>query len=95
MTRKLTLYSRRDCCLCDDMKAVIGKVAAQIPCELEEIDVDRSPELQEQYGEQVPVLLIDGRKVFKFRVTVEQLTRHLTERRWRGFNGLRFGARRT
>jgi glutaredoxin len=93
MRHKLILYSRRDCCLCDDMKAIIGKVAAQIPCDLEEIDVDRSSELQQQLGEQVPVLFIDGRKVFKFRVTLEQLTQRLSERRGRR-QWLRFGVRR-
>ncbi len=77
MTTKLILYSRRDCCLCDDMKAVIPQVAAATPLELEEIDVDGTPELQRQFGDEVPVLFVDGRKAFKYRVTVKQLARRL------------------
>ena len=40
MTAKLTLYSRKACCLCDAMKAVINNVAANLPLEIDEIDVD-------------------------------------------------------
>jgi glutaredoxin len=81
MTAKLTLYSRKDCCLCDDMKAVINKVAANLPLEVDEIDVDSSSELQKKFGNDVPVLCIDGRKAFKHRMTAAELTRKLTRKR--------------
>lgn len=77
MTAKLTLYSRQDCCLCDDMKAAIRQVAATTPLELEEIDIDADETLRTRYNDQVPVLFIDGRKAFKYRVTVGQLTSKL------------------
>lgn len=77
MTAKLTLYSRRDCCLCDDMKAGIAKVAAATPLELEEVDIDTDDALRAQYNDQVPVLFVNGRKAFKYRVTVKQLARKL------------------
>jgi len=80
MIPKLTLYSRKDCCLCEEMKAVISQVAATTPCEFEEIDIDGDRELAEQYNDQVPVLLIDGRKAFKYRVTVKQLSRKLNRK---------------
>jgi len=91
---KLTLYARKDCCLCDEMKIAIDEVSAKIIFELETIDVDMSPALQEQFGAQVPVLFIDGRKVFKYRVTTEQLARRLTHPgrfrfAWRGFGSNR------
>jgi len=68
------------------MKAVIGEVASKLAFELEEIDVDTSAELQKHYGEQVPVLFIDGRRAFKFRVTAKQLAQRLTNRIGRRFN---------
>jgi glutaredoxin len=74
MKRKLTLYSRKDCCLCEEMKAVIGEVALKISLDIEEIDVDSSPALQEKYGNEVPVLFIDGRKAFKYRLTPRELS---------------------
>ncbi len=77
MTPKLTLYSRQDCCLCDEMKTVISQVAATIPFEMEEIDIDRSAELLQQFCDQVPVLFINGHKAFKYRLTAAELTRKL------------------
>ena len=77
MKRKLTLYSRQDCCLCEEMRAVIGEVALEISLDVEEIDVDSSPALQEKYGNEVPVLFIDGRKAFKYRVTPRELSRRM------------------
>jgi glutaredoxin len=70
---KLTLYTRKDCCLCDEMKSVIAEIAKKIPVEMDEIDIDQSPELRAQFGEEIPVLCIDGRRAFKFRVTAKQL----------------------
>jgi glutaredoxin len=55
MKPKLTLYSRRDCRLCDEMKAIVLGISARIPVDLEEIDVDTSAELRERHGHEVPV----------------------------------------
>jgi glutaredoxin len=77
MKPKLTLYSRKDCCLCEEMKTVLREVAANIQIEIDEIDVDTSPELREKFSDEVPVLFIDGRKAFKYRVTANELERRL------------------
>lgn len=77
MSRRLTLYTRQGCCLCEEMKEVVRRVAGKLPLEMEEIDVDSEPELAERYGNEVPVLFIDGRKAFKVRVTVRELERKL------------------
>jgi Glutaredoxin-like domain (DUF836) len=44
---------------------------------LEEIDVDTSPALQEKYGNEVPVLFINGRKAFKYRLAAAELEQRL------------------
>jgi glutaredoxin len=77
MKTQLLLYSREDCCLCDEMKAVIRRVADRIPLVLDEVDVDSSPELAQEYGNEVPVLFVNGRKAFKYRVTEKELKRRL------------------
>ena len=59
------------------MKAALREVAAGISLRVEEIDVDSADELKERYGSEVPVLFIDGRKAFKYRVTVEELKNRL------------------
>ena len=74
---ELTLYSRPGCHLCDEMKAVIAHVRAgrPIPVTLQEVDVSTDAALEARYGTEIPVLLLNGRKVAKYRVTVEELTR--------------------
>lgn len=77
MTIQLQIYTRKSCCLCDEMKSVAREVAAHLPILLEEIDVDECAELQALYGTEVPVLFINGRKAFKYRVTARQLKKRL------------------
>ncbi len=77
MSAEIRLYTRKDCCLCDEMKAAVRAVAEKIPLQIEEIDIDSAPELKERYGGEVPVLFIDGRKAFKYRVTAAELEKKL------------------
>lgn len=88
----LTLVTRRDCHLCEEMAAVVEAVRAAEACTLEVRDVDADPDLLARYSDQVPVLLVSGRRAFKYRVTEAALARRLrAERRrarwrawWRG-----------
>ena len=77
MKPELLLYTRKDCCLCEEMKHIIRQVELRFPVTLEEVDVDSSPGLQEKYGNEVPVLFINGRKAFKYRVTRNELEKRL------------------
>jgi len=77
MKNELILYTRKDCCLCEEMKITIREVAERIPLAIQEFDVDTAPELQEQYSNEVPVLFVNGRKAFKYRVTEKELETRL------------------
>jgi len=74
---RLTLYGRPECHLCHDMRAVVEALRADVPFELEEVDVDGDPALAAAYGEEIPVLLVNGRKAFKYRVTPAELRARL------------------
>ena len=76
----LTLYSRPGCHLCDEMKAVVGRVAQTIALSLEEIDISTDPELETRYGLEIPVLLVEGKKAAKYRIEEEELARVLAGR---------------
>ena len=78
---QLTLYSRPGCHLCDDMKATVATLAEAVPIALEVIDISNNPELERQYGLEIPVLLVEGRKAAKYRVGVEELRRIVQGRR--------------
>lgn len=71
--RKLTLYSKPGCHLCDEMKQVIQAVGARVPLTLEVVDISADADLQARYGLEIPVLLINGKKAAKYRLTVEEL----------------------
>ena len=60
---KLTLYTRADCRLCDDMRGALDTYLARYPLDLELVDVDRNPELWHLHGARVPVLALDGEEV--------------------------------
>ena len=77
MTPAVTLYSRPGCCLCDDMKAMVAEVQTDTPFTLTEIDISAQPELEARFGQDIPVLLINGRKAFKYRLTAGALRRRL------------------
>jgi len=79
MTR-LTLYSRPGCHLCDEMKALVARTTRGVAVEIVEIDISGNADLEARYGLEIPVLLVDGRKAAKFRVTEEELTRILAAR---------------
>lgn len=77
MAAQVTLYTRTDCHLCEEAKEVLGRVAAERPFGLEIVDVDSDPALVSQFGHEVPVVLIAGRKRFKYRVDEERLRKLL------------------
>jgi hypothetical protein len=77
MTIDILIYSRQGCCLCDEMKAVISQIGRRHPLTIREIDVDTSVDLQDQFGNEIPVLFINGRKAFKYRVTPSELEKKL------------------
>jgi glutaredoxin len=76
----VTLYTRKRCCLCDDAKAVIHAARARADFAYEERDIDADPELLRLYNEEVPVIAIDGRKAFKYRLTMTDLLKKLERR---------------
>lgn len=76
----LTLYTRPGCHLCEDMKAVIARVAAQTPLSLEEIDISADPELETRYGLDIPVLAVGERRIAKYRIGERELLRALEAR---------------
>jgi hypothetical protein len=44
---------------------------------LEEVNIDTDPILKERYGFEIPVILINGIKAFKYRLTPEEFKRKL------------------
>jgi len=71
--RIITLLSRPGCHLCDDARAVISRVAAELGAPWEERDITQSQDDLLAYGEQIPVTLIDGVQHDFWRVDEDRL----------------------
>jgi glutaredoxin len=62
------IYSRPGCHLCDEAKETIERVRLRFGFDLRIIDIESRPELEQEYGEEIPVVMINGSKAFKYRV---------------------------
>ncbi|MEH6908090.1 MULTISPECIES: glutaredoxin family protein [Neobacillus] len=56
----ITLYTRKSCPLCDKAKDTLLELNRDWDFTLEEIDIESSDDLTEQYGLMIPVVYIDG-----------------------------------
>ena len=74
---KITLYGKAGCCLCDEAKEALAAVRADRPFDLEEVDVSLDPVLNRQYGERIPVVVVDGEELFEYHVDQPVLRRRL------------------
>lgn len=69
----ITLLSRPGCHLCDDARAVIARVAADLGVSWQERDITRSESDLRDYGDMIPVTLIDGVQHDFWRVSEQRL----------------------
>ena len=77
--KTVVLYTRVKCHLCDVMKAELDHIRAQNPFNLEVFDIDKDPDLRQRYNEEVPVLVVEGEKIAKYRLDADMLLRRLQE----------------
>jgi hypothetical protein len=85
MMIELTLYGRADCELCREMETVVAQEMDAFAAALRKVMIDGDPDLEQRFGQEVPVLFINGRKAFKYRCTARELRKRLSRevgRRW-------------
>jgi glutaredoxin len=71
--RVVTLIGKPGCHLCDDARAILLRVTAEVGAAFEEKDITRDEALHHTYAEQIPVTLIDGRQHDFWRVDERRL----------------------
>jgi glutaredoxin len=59
-TPRVVLLSRPGCHLCDQARAVIARVTAELGEDYEERDIDASPADLSEYSDMIPVTFVDG-----------------------------------
>ncbi len=72
---RITLITRPGCHLCDDAKAVLERMGEVWT----EWNVEDSVELEAEYGDRVPVVLLDGKEHGYWRVEEDRLRRDLSQ----------------
>lgn len=73
--KKVTVYSRSGCHLCEIAIDRIKSTMDELKFELDIKLIDNDLKLQEEYGEQVPVILIEGKVHDYWRVDLERFTK--------------------
>ena len=71
---RVTLISRNGCHLCEDAEAVLDRI---VPGQWTRVDVDSDVGLERDYGDRVPVVLLDGVEHGYWRVEEARLLRDL------------------
>jgi glutaredoxin len=78
VTPRVTMYSRPGCHLCEVAAEVIARVCTDLGEEWVEVSIDDDPALKEEYGEEIPVTLVDGRRHDFWRFDEARLRSALT-----------------
>jgi glutaredoxin len=76
----VVLYSRNGCHLCETVKETLIQLRGEADFQWREVDIDADPQLRQTYNDEVPVVFIDGRKAFKYRMDGHQFLRALAGR---------------
>ena len=75
--REVVVYSRKGCHLCEIVKESLVKLQKRGGFTWREIDVDSTSEIRRRYTDEVPVVFINGRKAFKYRMDEQDFLRKL------------------
>ena len=74
---EVIIYSKPDCCLCDEALQVLARVQRVFPFVLKKINILTDSDLYAQFKNEIPVVYIQSKKVFKHRVDEPKLLRLL------------------
>jgi glutaredoxin len=74
---EVTLITRVGCHLCADAERQLRALAKELGFRYREVDVDAAAVLRDEFGDRVPVILVDGREHGYWRVEEPRLRKAL------------------
>ncbi len=74
----LTIYSKKGCHLCDIAKETLLEIRKEYPFTLTEIDIEKDKTAFDRYKYLIPVIEIDGKIIFTYRVNENELKKILS-----------------
>ncbi len=75
--RRVVLYGKADCSLCDKAKEVLDRLREEYSLAIEEVDITTDPDLMQRYKDLIPVVHVDGRVTAVSKVSEVWLRRKL------------------
>jgi len=75
----VTVYYGVECHLCERALEQVRALREELDFELEEVAIDGEPELEARYREWLPVVEIDGERVFTYHVHEDAFRRRLEQ----------------
>ncbi len=69
----VTIYSKKDCHLCDIARDTLIKIQQEFPFSLTEIDIEKDKTAFDKYKYLIPVIEINDRIVFTYRINENEL----------------------
>ena len=78
MTRTVTLFHAQGCHLCERAREQLTALRAELGFELREVDIGGDADLEAAYREFLPVVELDGERLFTYYVFPDVLRRRLT-----------------
>jgi glutaredoxin len=84
---RVSVYHAAGCHLCERALARVRALREELEFELEEIAIDGDPELEARYRELIPVVEIEGERVFTYYVHDEAFRRRLELAQTRAADG--------
>jgi glutaredoxin len=77
---EVVLFTKPGCCLCDTVKAQLNKLRTMQPFELREVNILEDRAAYAKFHEEIPVVFINGRKAFKYRLDEKIFLQRLKSR---------------
>ncbi|SEB29201.1 Glutaredoxin-like domain [Amycolatopsis tolypomycina] len=78
MAHEVTVMGRDGCHLCEVAEAEVARICGELGVAWTAEDVDTDPEWRAEYGDRVPVILVDGAEHGYWRVEEDRLRRALS-----------------
>ncbi len=76
---EVLVYSKPDCHLCDEVKEQLSRLQASYPYELREVNILNDARSFDKFKEEIPVVFINGKKAFKYRLDEKDFARRMDE----------------
>ena len=77
MKPRVVLYHAEGCHLCERARTTLGRLREELGFELDEVAIDGDPELEARYREWLPVVELDGERVFTYYVHEDAFRRRI------------------